>query len=54
MLQWLFMIIPLYITYYTLIYAKMIWLKEKNKTASIVIIILAISITVLPVWLKLQ
>lgn len=52
-MSWLFMIFPLYLTYYTLMYAKLVW-KEGRKLASTVIALLAFSLTALSIWLKVR
>ena len=54
MFEWLFMVIPLYFTYYTVMYAIVVWKKERNITACIMIGLLALSLTVLPIWLKIR
>lgn len=54
MLKWLFMVGPLYLTYYTLMFAFMVWKKEKNMLAFIFITLLALSITAVPIWHRLR
>jgi len=54
MLKWLFMVGPLYLTYYTLMFAYMVWKNEKNLLACIFITLLGLSLTAVPVWMKLK
>ena len=53
-MSWIYMIVPLYITYYTFTFAKKVYEEEKNILATIFISILAISITVLSFYHKLK
>jgi len=46
----LWFIAPLYITYYTFTYAKLVWNKG-NKWAGFLITLMAVAIIVLPVWI---
>jgi len=46
----LWLIVPLYITYYTFTYGKLVWNKG-NKLAGFLISLMAVAIIVLPVWI---
>ncbi|KNY28973.1 hypothetical protein [Pseudobacteroides cellulosolvens] len=54
MFDWLVMIAPVYLTYYTFIYAVTVWRKERNMLACVFISILALSLTAIPIWLKIR
>ena len=45
-MKWLLLMFTLYITYYTLMFAKKVWSKEKNRFAASIIGVLALSIPV--------
>lgn len=54
MLKWIFMAVPLYLSYYTLMFAIRVLKKEKNILGFVFLCILTISLTVLPVWLLMR
>lgn len=43
-------LVILYVSYYTLMYARMIWEKRNNKLGAFFVAILAISIVAVPLW----
>ncbi|TDX48033.1 hypothetical protein [Orenia marismortui] len=40
----------LYVSYYTMMYARMIWKKENNKLGAFFVILLAFVIVGIPLW----
>lgn len=54
MLKWVSMVVPLYLSYYTLMFAIRVLKKEKNILGFIFLCILTVSLTVLPVWLFMR
>ena len=54
MFKWLFMIIPIYISYYTFSYANMIRKKEKNRLGFAGVSIISLIILLFPIWLALR
>ncbi len=47
-MKWLWMILPVYVTYYTCTYGMIVWEKE-NKFSGIMIILLGVSTLLLPI-----
>jgi hypothetical protein len=53
-MSWIMIIISLYLVYYTLVFAKMVW-QEGNYFASIFIMfVLGGSLISLPIWLNIR
>lgn len=52
MVSWLMMLIPLYIAYYTVMFARKIW-RDGQKFAGVMIaVLLGGSLVVLPLWMQ--